>query len=149
MRAVLDTNVLVRANPKAAGVARALLAQFTAFPENTLIVSPFLLEEVERVLTYPRLQSLWPLTQEDIQGYLAALDELSEMVYPGASTSFIAADPQDDPVIETALLGRAECLCTLDRHFRAPPVAHFLAQHAIEVIGDVELLKRLRGGATK
>jgi uncharacterized protein len=149
MRAVLDTNVLARANPKAAGVARALLAEFTASPQNTLIVSPFLLEELERVLTYPRLQKLWPLAQEDIQGYLAALDELSEMVYPGATSSFIATDPQDDPVIETALLGRAECLCTLDRHFRTPPVARFLAGHSIEVIDDVELLKRLRGSATK
>jgi hypothetical protein len=52
-------------------------------------------------------------------------------------------------VIETALLGRAECLCTLDRHFHASQVARFLAGRSIEVLDDVQLLKRLRSGATK
>jgi predicted nucleic acid-binding protein len=62
MRVLLDTNILVRANPRAGGSARALFAELARSPEHTLIVSPFLLEEVERVLAYPRLQALWPLT---------------------------------------------------------------------------------------
>ncbi len=146
MRAVLDTNILVRANPKAAGVAQALLAEFTASRQHTLVVSPFLLEELERVLAYPRVQALWPLTPEVIQEYLAALDGLSEMVYPGPAPAVVSADPQDDPVIETVLLGRADCLCTLDRHFYSPEVVGFMAQHSIQVVNDVQLLKRLRRG---
>jgi putative PIN family toxin of toxin-antitoxin system len=148
MRAVLDTNILVRANPRAAGAACALLAEFATFREHTLIVSPFLLEEVERVLAYPRLQALWPLTPEEIQEYVGALDELSEMVYPGAAPTVVSADPQDDPVIETALLGQAECLCTLDRHLYAPEVVALLGRHSILVLNDVQLLKRLRSAAT-
>ena len=148
MRAVLDTNVLVRANPKAAGVARALLGEFTASREHTLVVSPFLLKEAERVLAYPRLQVLWPLTPAEIQEYLAALDGLAEMVYPGPVSAIVSADPQDDPVIETVLLGRVDWLCTLDRHFYAPEVGSFLAKHSVQIVNDVQLLNRIRRGAT-
>jgi predicted nucleic acid-binding protein len=50
MRVLLDTNILVRANPRAGGSARTLFAELARSPEHTLILSPFLLEEVERVL---------------------------------------------------------------------------------------------------
>jgi predicted nucleic acid-binding protein len=119
MRAVLDTNILVRANPKAAGVARAPLAEFTASREHTLVVSPFLLEDLERVLAYPRVQALWPLTPEDVQEYLAALDVLSEMVYPGPAPAIVTADPQDDPVIEPCFsAGPTACVRSTDTFTR-------------------------------
>jgi predicted nucleic acid-binding protein len=41
MRVVLDTNILVRANPRAGGSARALVAELARSPEHTLILSPF------------------------------------------------------------------------------------------------------------
>jgi len=34
----------------------------------------------------------------------------------------VTADPGDDPVFETAVVGRADVLCTLDRHLRDPNV---------------------------
>jgi predicted nucleic acid-binding protein len=49
MRIVLDTNILVRANAKARGPARELLLLIVDSPEHTLLLSPFLLEELERV----------------------------------------------------------------------------------------------------
>ena len=148
MRVVLDTNVLVRANPKADGSARDLFTELAHSPEHTLIVSPFLLEEVERVLAYPRLQSLWPLEPAQIQEYTAALDDFSEMVHPGPAPAVVLSDPKDDPVIETALLGRADVLCTLDRHFYTPTVLDFLRQQSIQVMNDVQLLLRLRENPT-
>ncbi len=57
MRIVLDTAILVRANAKASGPARRLLEQI-ALGQHELILSPFLLEETERVLNYPRIQGL-------------------------------------------------------------------------------------------
>ena len=144
MRVVLDTNVLVRANPKADGSARNLFTELAHSPEHTLIVSPFLLEEVERVLAYPRLQSLWPLEPAQIQEYTAALDDFSEMVHPGPAPAVVLSDPKDDPVIETALLGRADVLCTLDRHFGHPDVLAFCTKRSLRVLTDVDLLSDLR-----
>ena len=54
MRAVLDTNVLVRATKNASGPARELLRQFEA-EQHVLIVSNAILVELLRVLDYPRV----------------------------------------------------------------------------------------------
>jgi hypothetical protein len=42
------------------------------------------------------------------------------------------------------VLGGANVLCTLDRHFRDPQVLQYCAEHGIEVMSDIELLQRLR-----
>jgi predicted nucleic acid-binding protein len=49
MRFVLDTNILVRANAKAKGPARELLQLIVESHDHVLLLSPFLLEELERV----------------------------------------------------------------------------------------------------
>jgi putative PIN family toxin of toxin-antitoxin system len=146
MRVVLDTNVLVRANPKAVGSARALLDEIARSSEHALILSPFLLAEVERVLAYPRVQALWPLTPAEVEKYVEVLGDLSELVNPGPARSVVLTDPNDDPVVETALLGKADVLCTLDRHFYSASVEHFLGERSIRVINDVQLLAELRAG---
>ena len=69
MRIVLDTNILARANPNSKSIARILLLTILESAEHVLVVSPFLLRETERVLNYPRLQAIWPLTLEEIERY--------------------------------------------------------------------------------
>ena len=56
----------------------------------------------------------------------------------------VLTDPNDDPVVYTAVAGRAEVLCTMDRDFYADQVISFCRQSGIEVMNDVELLKKLR-----
>ena len=74
MRIVLDSNILVRAAWKAEGLASRLLRSVIEGPHR-LIVSPFILGEVARVLAYPRIQSRWGLTEERIQGHVASIPE--------------------------------------------------------------------------
>jgi hypothetical protein len=66
MRIVADTGILVRGSAKATGPARELLVQIGAGP-HTVILSPFLLEQTRRVLSYPRLQALYELSEQDIE----------------------------------------------------------------------------------
>jgi len=47
---------------------------------------------------------------------------------------------ENDPVLETALHGRAHVLCTLERHFHHRTVLENCGKHCIEVLTDVELL---------
>ena len=53
-------------------------------------------------------------------------------------------DPNDDPVIFTAVEGRADVLCAMDRDFYAPGVIDFCHQHGIQIMNDVDLLRLLR-----
>ena len=75
MRVVLDTNILVRANPKVSpqGLARDLFLTIVSGP-HVLVLSSAILVEVQRVLTYPHVQARWPLTEEAIERYLVLLE---------------------------------------------------------------------------
>ena len=81
MKVVLDTNILVRANPKTSprGLARELLLSVVSGP-HTLIVSSYLLNEVELVLSYPHVTKRWPLSPEAIVRYRAYLDDAAMVV---------------------------------------------------------------------
>jgi predicted nucleic acid-binding protein len=95
-------------------------------------------------LNYPRLQAIWPLTPAEIEQYTQALQDFAELVNPPVQRRFVPDDQEDDPVLETVLAGRAQVLCTLDRHFHHRVVLRFCREHGIQVLTDVELLSSLR-----
>ena len=142
MRVVPDTAILVRMNAQASGPARRLLERIAARPHE-LILSPFLLEETERVLYYPRMQALYKLSPDEIREHVAEMVPVARIVDPVVREPVVLNDPQDDPVIYTAVDGRAEVLCTLDRDFYEPGVIEFCQKHGISVMSDVELLRSL------
>ena len=53
------------------------------------------------------------------------------------------ADPNDDPVLYTAVAAGADILCVKDRHFFEPNVVAFCAREDIQVMDDVSLLEML------
>lgn len=146
MRIVLDTNILVRANVRASGPARQLLQIIFASTEHTLLISPFLLGELERVFSYERVRILSKLTDEEITEYLSCLraEEITEVVYPGPAPRVVPADPDDDPVVHTAIVGRADVLCTLNRHFYDPAVLNYCQDRGVVIANDVQLVRLLR-----
>lgn len=148
MKIVLDTNILVRANPKAppTGVARDLLLTIAEGP-HTLIVSPPILAEVERVLQYPHVHKRWPLTKEAIGDYLFVLETAALLVDLPMELPAVVSDPDDDPILQTAILGRADVLCTRDEAFGHERVEAVCRKHGIRILGDVALVKELRGSS--
>ncbi len=144
MRAVLDTNVLVRATKNATGPARELLQQFDT-DQHVLIGSNAILVELLRVLDYPRVRAMHRLSEEECQEFVQSLHDAAEVVaLPAAPTDAISPDPDDDPVIHTAIHGKADVLCTLDRHLRRQDVQEYCQYHGIQIMTDVELLEQLR-----
>jgi len=86
MRAVLDTNILARSAYSLAGPAAAVLDRLGK-PGHTLIASPFLLDEVGRVLRNPRLQRLDGLTAVEIDRFVADLAAACLLVEPVSSVA--------------------------------------------------------------
>src|SRR5579859_5537696 len=148
MRIVLDTNILVRANTKARGPARELLQLIVASPDHVLLLSPFLLQELERVFSYERVRVSSKLTDEEVAEYLSYLQakSVSEVVFPGPAPRVVPSDPDDDPVVHTAVIGRADVLCTLNRDFYNPSVRDYCRKRGVLISNDVDLLRLLRGG---
>ena len=72
----------------------------------------------------------------------------AEIYDPVVSEPVVLKDPNDDPVIYAAVVGHADVICTLDRHFYDPPVLEFCRMRNIGVMSDVELFALLtRSGA--
>jgi putative PIN family toxin of toxin-antitoxin system len=143
MRVLLDTNVLVRATGTATGPARVVYLKLLQ-PPHEMVTSSVLLDELRRVLEYPRVQRLHALTSNEVEQYVrdfgasAILIDLPMLLpFPGQR------DPDDDPVIAAAVFGRVDVLCTLDRHLRKREVVQYCDQFHIRVLTDVELLTEL------
>ena len=139
MRVVLDTTILVRANAKATGPARLLLERIAA-GRHQLVVSPFLLEETERVLSYPRIQALYRLSPSEIREHIDLLEAVAEIVDPVVSEPVVLRDSKDDPVVYAAVVARADVICTRDHDFYDNAVLEFCRMRNIRVMTDVDLL---------
>ena len=142
MRVVLDTNVLARATPGRSSPAKQTLDLLLASP-HVLIASEFLLNELGRVLQYPRVRAIHGLDDQTVAAYVQALRDACLIVDLPAANVPVTADPNDDPIIATAIEGQADILCTWDRHLTAPAVRQHLAQLGIRVLRDTELLSEL------
>jgi uncharacterized protein len=144
VRIVLDTNILVRANPIVSprGLARELLLTILSGPQ-VLVLSSAILDEVRRVLTYPHVRARWALSDDAIAGYVS-LEDLGLRVDLAESFPAVVSDPDDDLVLQTAVAGRADVLCTRDAAFRSEMVERFCAAHGIRVVDDIALLGELR-----
>lgn len=144
MRAVLDTNVLARASYRSTGPAGESLERLKE-PDHVLVLSSFILDELDRILRYPRMRSLHGFDDDEIEDFVQNLADAALVVpIAGAITGVVGTDPDDDAVIATAEAGNADVLCTLDRHLRHSDVVDYCRQKGIEVLTDVELVHRLR-----
>lgn len=142
MRVVLDTNILARALVAPDGPARQVLLRLFEGP-HVVIQSEAMLEELARVLRYPRLQKLHHLADADLDAFVDSVRRASEVVELAMVLEVVPHDSDDDSVVATAVFGEADVLCTLDRHLFALDVVAYLAANGIQVLRDTDLLRQL------
>jgi putative PIN family toxin of toxin-antitoxin system len=111
---------------------------------DVLILSPYILGELECVLSYPRLLKRSGLTSSDIAEYLENLAAFSCLVTPHAVPGDVLRDPTDAPILGTALAGKAAVLCTRDADFFEEKVQRFCAANGIQVLTDLQFLDKFR-----
>lgn len=139
-----DTGILVRATKRSSGPARRLIDIVAADPGHVIALSPFILGEVGKVLSYPRLQALYGLSADEIHAHVRFLESVALVVEPASGVPIALADPHDDPVIYTAVSAGADVLCVRDRHFYAANVLSFCERNDIRVMDELKLLELLR-----
>ncbi len=142
MRIVFDTNILARAHQRASGPARRALVHVTA-GSDVLVLSQYVLQELGRILVYPRLLKRSGLTPVDVAEYLEYLAQASTLVDPLPVPGDLLRDRADEPVLGTALDGQADVICTRDAGFFAEKVRRFSAMKGIRILTDIELLHAL------
>jgi len=139
MRAVLDTNVLVSAIISTGTPYRI----YESWRDESfdLIISLPLFSELEEVLARARIRKRirWPSRADEL---LRAVQDRAVWVDPEQKITHVAADPDDNRILEAGVEGSAGYIVTGDRHlldldeFEGIDIvtpAHFLAILATEM----------------
>jgi hypothetical protein len=133
MRVVLDTNVIVSATLIRGGSEDKVLRAWLhgAFE---LVLSPEILEEIGRVLTYDKLRRSRWMTDAEVVFLLETLAQ-EGVVVPGTPRVRASRDPEDDKFLAAAVQAHARYVVTGDkdllelkalRGVRIVKPAHFL-----------------------
>lgn len=117
IRVVFDTNLLVSYLISHRPPIATLLDQHLAAGRFVLLTAPALLEELDRVLRYPRLQQYY--SDETRTRFIALVAALSEMVELPDAVPRICRDPDDDWVIACAIAGGANVIVSGDHDLLA------------------------------
>ena len=109
---LVDTNIWVSALINPRGFPARLKDAWLAGRFDVVVSLP-ILEEVADVLTRPRIQNKYKLSDDEIQEFLRLLQERARHVDLTGKVH-LCHDPDDDLVLETALVGNAQVLVSRD-----------------------------------
>jgi putative PIN family toxin of toxin-antitoxin system len=138
-----DTGILVRATSRSRGPARRLLELLASNPTHTIVLSPFIIAEVGKALSYPHMSAALGITADEIEAHLDYLRHICRLIETTPGMPVVLNDPDDDPVVYTAVGGGANVLCSRDRDLYLPNVIRFCRRYGIEVMDDLQLLALL------
>lgn len=116
--------------------------------ELELLVSPGILEEIARVLQYPKLQRRHRMTSRELGAFLKDFTEFATAVPGESRIEIIKADPDDDKDLACAVEGAARLY-----NFRRPPSYRFenvsrdLNRKSQRLFGSYWARRYLKGGA--
>jgi putative PIN family toxin of toxin-antitoxin system len=116
IRAVLDANVLASAFIRPLGPSGRILSALVDRSTFQLVLSIPILDELRRVLFYPRLRKELPGSDVDVMMGVTALAILADLAEGDLVVKAVKDDPDDDKYLAAALLGRAEVLVSGDHH---------------------------------
>ena len=115
IRAVLDGNVFVSGILSSRGApGRILLA--LRDEQFHLVTSDPILEEIGRVLRYPKISRRHGWSEEEMTRFIEDVRHLA-LLTPGELTlAVITEDPADNRYLECALEAEADCIISGDHH---------------------------------
>lgn len=135
--AVLDTNILVRLALKRTANAQGVWDAFLSGAFQ-LALSESILDEVERVLRYPRIARKNKLTAAIRAEFLTALRENAILVEELYEVERVVPDPTDDKFLACALEAYADYVVSEDNHLRE--IKYF---HGVQIVGLAQFQKEL------
>ena len=113
-RVVLDTNVLISAALRPSGPPREAVDVIRA-QNGVLLFSDETFHELRTRIQAPKFDPY--VSQNGRSVYLAQLEAVSAWV-PIMGTKLGCRDPEDDKLLETAVMGEADCIVTGDQDLR-------------------------------
>jgi len=119
VRAVLDANIFASALMRTQGPPGQVLTLLLRQRAFELVMSPAILEEVGRVLRYPKVRKRIATSDDELDLWLASLDIIAVPVEGKLEVDAVAADPDDNKYLAAAVEGMAEFVVSGDDHLLA------------------------------
>ena len=119
LRAVLDANVIISALIQPKGASGQILIGLLDRNSFELIVSPAILAELRRALSYPKVRKYIKSSDEDLKLWVASIELIAQPVDGKIRIRAVAEDPDDDKYIKAAVEGLAQFVVTGDKHILA------------------------------
>lgn len=140
--ALLDSNVWVSAFLKPDGPPGRVVAALLR-GDFTVISSPAQLIEIADVLSRPRLRRRFGFSPGDVQAMVGLIAERAILVsIPRALR--LCRDPDDNDILEAAILGKARYLVTRDDDLKRDlDLVRIARGHGVYVVSVAQFLKRL------
>ena len=113
-RVVLDTNVLISGLITAGGPPCRLVDAWLD-GRFTLVTTLYQVQELNHVLSYPRIASRLRLPEEDLEMILVALLSEADLVPGHLQLPGVTRDPKDDPIVACAQEGGAGYIVSGDQ----------------------------------
>ena len=115
LKIVLDANVFASALINPHGKPAEIL---DCVSENRvrLLASSSIIEELERVLSYPKLVDRHRLPKREIEEFIYGLLSIIALVEEGDTIAVIKEAPSDNKYLSCALKGRADFIVSGDEH---------------------------------
>jgi len=112
---VLDTNVLVSAliNPHG---KPAQIINYVFENKIRLFTSPSIMEELERVLSYPKLMKRHGLNSEELKEFISDLLSIMSLIEEEKIIEVIMEDPSDDKYLSCAIDAKVDFIISGDIH---------------------------------
>jgi len=115
LRVVIDTNVFISGIIQKSGNPYRVVRFWEEGMLSLLTTLP-LIEEVKKVLNYPRIKKKYALDEETIKYVVLNLLKYSVVVEDPPTLAVIKDDPEDNKVLSAAVGGKAEYVVTGDSH---------------------------------
>lgn len=116
LRAVLDANIIISALIQPKGASGRILTSLLEASAFELIISPAILTELRRSLSYPKVRRYIKASDEDLDLWVASIELIAQPVDGTIRIHAVAEDPDNDKYIEAAVEGLAQFVVTGDKH---------------------------------
>jgi uncharacterized protein len=139
LRTVLDANVYVSAAIRPQGPPGQILERFLRDSAFEIVLSPAIIEEVLRALTYPKVRK-YVRGNVDAITWFEAIVVVADLVAGEYALHGVSDDPDDDKYIAAAVEGRASFIVTGDPDLLA------IKEHAgVRIVSPRRFLDALAG----
>lgn len=135
MKVVLDTNVLLSGLMLSDSIPGSIVRAWRV-AQFDLVLSEPMLDEIRRVLGYPKIQRRLRWDSHVIDNFILLLRFRSTIVDISGVSAEVPADPNDNFILATLIAGQAECLITGDGDLLA-------MRDVYPILTPAEFVKRL------